>query len=399
MLRLNKALIDSGVQSSVLCLYRFNPLSNVKTAYTTLPGKIKAVFNIFAERFLISPFLKNNEVPFSLQRFGFSVADDPLVIEADVVHLHWVNHGFLAGPELKALARIKKKIVWTLHDANPVTGGCHVRYECENHRFSCGNCPVLKNPGPGDLSHRTWKIKKEAYNELDLTFVAPSKWMKQSAENGSLSEGKQVVTIFNSLEMDLFKPLDKAECRKELGLDPGKQIILAGFMPSKFSRHKGLPELIEAIRKLSAIKSLDPARIEIVFFGSQGTEFTESLPVKFRFTGTISNDLLLAKYYNAADVFLMSSLEESMGYTALESLACGTPVVAFDTSGVKDVVQHEINGYMAELYNTDQLASGIEWVLNHSHPAALSQNSRNWAHDNFNPQLVARQHLTLYHSL
>lgn len=392
-------MIDEGVDSSVLCLYQFNPSSGVKTVYSGLPGKVKAVFNILAERFLIRTFLRNNEVPFSLQRFGFSVAAHPLVKSADIVHLHWLNHGFLAGDQLRELARLKKRVVWTLHDANPVTGGCHVRYKCENHRIACGNCPVLKNSAPDDLSHRTWKMKKEAYKDLDLTFIGPSIWMQQAIENGSLSEGKSAVTIYNSLEMDVFNPKDKRACREELGIGLNKKVVLAGFMPSKFSRHKGFPELLEAIKKLRDKEALNLDSIEVIFFGSTGEGFTEALPVNFRFTGTISSDQLLVKYYSAADVFLMSSLEESMGYTALESLACGTPVVAFDTSGVKDVVQHKVNGYMADLYDTDQLASGIEWVLNHPQPEVLSINSRAWAYERFNPRTIAHQHLALYHSL
>lgn len=399
VLRLNKALKDAGADSSVLCLYQFNPLSGVSTAYSSLMGKLKAVFNIFSERYLIKPYLKNSEVPFSLQRFGFSIADHPLVRDADIVHLHWLNHGFLTGDQLKELAHCGKKVVWTLHDANPVTGGCHVRYECENYQAACGNCPVLKNPSERDLSNRTWRMKKDAYNNLDVTFVAPSKWMQWAAESGSLTNGKKTVAIFNSLEMDVFSPQDKQKCRKALGIDPDKKMVLAGFMPTKFSRHKGFPELLESLKKLRGKESIVTDSIEVVFFGSEGEGFPENLPVNVRFTGTINSDQLLAKYYSAADVFLMSSLEESMGYTALESLACGTPVVAFNTSGVRDVVQHGINGYMANLYDTDEFADGIKWVLNHADPGILSANSRNWAVEHFNPETIANQHLMLYKSL
>ncbi len=398
-LRLNKALNETGIESSVLSLYSFNPSSGAAVAYHNLPGKIRAVANIFAERFLVRPFLKNREVPFSLNSFGFPIHKHPLVRDADVVHLHWINHGYLADRQLKQLAALNKKIVWTLHDSNPVTGGCHVKYDCQRFKESCGNCPVLIDPAPGDLSHRVWRRKADSYRDLNITFVGPSTWMSETVRRSSLGAGRRTEAIPNSLEMNIFKPLDKRGCKVELGLDPDKKLILAGFMPSQFSRHKGLPELISTIRNLEKLEDINLGNTELCFFGAGGEDFNEELPLRYRFTGVIKNDELLVKYYNAADVFVLSSLDENLPYTAMESLACGTPVAAFDTCGVSDVVRHEANGYMAPLYDTMGLAEAIGKILNHPDPAALSAYAREYTLGHFSPEIVASRHIQLYHSL
>ncbi|WP_083257104.1 glycosyltransferase [Arcticibacter eurypsychrophilus] len=397
VLRLNQGLKLLGIDSQVICLYQFNPQSGVTAISNTFIGRIKAVFNILAERFLIKPFLKGKQIPFSLQRFGISPSTLKVLQDADVIHIHWINHGFLSPSKMGELAQLNKKIFWTLHDSNPITGGCHVRYGCTHFKQECGACPALKNPSANDLSHRTWLAKSKAYQEFNFTFIAPSIWMGRCALEASLSANKQVRVISNALETDIFKPLNKVECRAEFGIDPRAQVILAGYMPSESDRHKGLLELIEAITHLLAHPGVDKGRIILLFYGSNAEGLHLDIPIPHRFMGKISSDLVLVKLYSLSDVFVFPSLEESMGYTALESLSCGTPVVAFRTSGVTDIVQHGINGYLAPLKDTKDLANGIYTILNNPDYASLSLAAREWASENFNLQTIAQKHSDLYH--
>ncbi|EOR93116.1 hypothetical protein ADIARSV_3681 [Arcticibacter svalbardensis MN12-7] len=397
VLRLNQGLKLLGIDSQVICLYQFNPQSGVTAISNTLVGRIQAVCNILAERFLIKPFLKGKQIPYSLQRFGISPLTIKVLQDADVIHIHWINHGFLSPSKMAELAQLNKKIFWTLHDSNPITGGCHVRYGCTNFKQECGECPALKSPSANDLSHRTWLAKSKAYRKFDFTFIAPSVWMGQCALDASLSANKQVRVISNALETDIFRPLNKAECRAEFDIDPQAQVILAGYMPSESDRHKGLPELKEAITHLLAHPGVDKGRMILLFYGSNAEGDSLDIPIAHRFMGKISSDLVLVKLYSLADVFVFPSLEESMGYTALESLACGTPVVAFRTSGVTDIVQHGINGYLASLKDTKDLANGIYTILNNPDYAGLSAAARKCASENFNLETIAQKHLDLYH--
>lgn len=399
VLRLNKGLQLIGIESQIVCLYQFNKSSNVIAISQSFFGRIRALINIIAERFLIKLFLKNSSVPFALQRFGLSPNFLKVLKDADVVHIHWINHGFLAARHIKGLAALNKKLVWTLHDSNPITGGCHVRYGCQNFINECGNCPVLKASGSNDLSHRTWLKKSRAYNYLNFDFIAPSIWMGDRAREASLAEGKGVHVISNALETDLFKPLNKADCRKEFDVDEDSIVILAGYMPSKADRHKGLPELMDTLRILAAHPSMDKDKLLLIFYGSDGKDVNIDIPVRHRFAGKINNDETLVTLYNLADVFVFTSLEESMGYTALESIACGTPVAAFDTSGVRDVILHKQNGYLAELKDTNSLANGIIWILQERERENLSGFAREWAVANFSLEVIALRHRELYRTI
>jgi glycosyltransferase involved in cell wall biosynthesis len=399
VLRLNKGLQLSGIDSDVVCLYQFNSNSGVKAISQTLFGKFRSIVNILFERFLIKPFLKTSAIPFSLQRFGVSLDSLNTIQEADIIHLHWINHGFLSAKEIASLAILNKKIVFTTHDSNPVTGGCHVRYNCTNYVKECGECPVLKNPSENDLSHRTWQLKKQAYQQVNFDFIAPSTWMSERVKEASLAAEKKVHMISNGLETDLFHPLDKLECRKAYDVDEQNIVILAGYMPSQSDRHKGFPELIQTINHLAADPRIDKENLLLLFYGNKGENIDLKIPIKHRFLGQINNDDELVKLYSLADVFLFTSLEESMGYTALESIACGTPVVAFSTSGVTDVVVHRQHGFLAELYDTRGLAEGVNWVLENRDTAGLSQSARKWAVSNFSLNVIAQKHIQLYQSL
>ena len=396
VLRLNKGLRLLGIDSNIICLYQFDHRSGVTAISNSFFGRLKAFKNIICERFLIRPFLKNNSVPFSLQRFGVSPNYLKMLNEADIVHIHWINHGFLAPQHIKALAGLNKKIVWTLHDSNPITGGCHVRYGCLNFIDQCGNCPVLKASHPNDLSNRTWLKKSKAYKSLNFDFIAPSIWMGDRAREASLSQGKKVHVISNALETDLFRPLDKNICRKEFGIDEDSIVILAGYMPSKADRHKGFPELLDTLRSLANHPAVSKDKLLLIFYGSDGKGFELNIPIKHKFVGKITNDTTLVSLYSMADVFVFTSLEESMGYTALESIACGTPVAAFSTSGVTDVVVHKQSGYLADLKDTVSLADGIIWILANRANMKLSEAAREWAVTNFSLEVIAAKHRELY---
>lgn len=338
-------------------------------------------------------------IPFSVPFRGKDISNNPLIRSADIIHLHWVNHAFLKPEDIAALGRLNKPIVWTFHDSNAFTGGCHVRYSCDHYQNECGNCPLLKHPGPGDKSHSIWIRKYKAYQDLRLNIIAPSTWMAASVRKSKLLGTKNIVSIPNTLDMAVFKPLQKSEARKKWGISPDKFIIMSGFMPSRKDMHKGTSYLIEALEILAVDPGIDRNSIELVIFGNRDDKNVAAFPVSTKFLGTISGEEELASCYNAADVFLAPSLEDNLPYTVMESLSCGTPVVAFTTGGIPDMVQHLYNGYLAEYRSSEDLAAGIKWVLDHSERGVLGRNSRKYMEDNFSEDVIARRHIELYNSL
>lgn len=395
-LRLSDALNAIGVESKVLVYYQFGNNPKITNLSKSPFAKAKAVFNIMAERYLAKSFVKAMKTPFSLQWFGKSVVKNKLLREADLIHIHWVNHGFLNPKFLAELADLEKPIVWTFHDSNAFTGGCHVRYSCENFHRQCGNCPLLKMSGPKDISHQTWKRKQKAYSQVNFDVVAPSRWMAQSVKESSLLGLRKVTVIPNTIEVDVFKPYVKSEAKKILKIAPEKFVIMSGFMPSKNDKHKGTQFLVDALYELSRRPEIPNEQIELVIFGNKDEENVPKFPFKTTFLGTINKDEHLAKCYAAADAFITPSLEDNLPNTVMESLACATPVIAFTTGGIPDMVKHLQNGYLAKYEDANDLADGMEWLFLHEQKEEVQKEARRSILAHFSPTVVAEQHLALY---
>jgi len=397
--RLNKALRASGIDSKLYTYVNFGNNLEIQPLYPSIISKALAIVNILAERYLPKLYEKNVKVPFSLQFFGKNIHKHPAIKKADIIHLHWINHGFLSPKSLENLAKLNKPIAWTMHDCNTFTGGCHVRFGCENYTHECGNCPFLKNAGDNDVSHRTLLRKKNSYNKLDLNFISPSNWLAKSAINSSLLKDFPIKVIPNTLETNLFKPSDKTEAKKSLHLDKNKFVILSGFMPSKKDSHKGTSYLIETLDKwLMKYPEMEEKAI-LVIFGNKNSEDMPAFKIQTKFLGTINDDEKLAKAYISADIFLTPSLDDNLPNTVMESMACGTPVVAFKTGGIPDMVDHQVNGYLAEYKNTEDLMNGIQWIYKHQNPTSLAKEARLKVINTFSEEKIAKQHINVYQSL
>jgi glycosyltransferase involved in cell wall biosynthesis len=399
-LRLNNALLDQGVDSRVVVHYKFGKNPAVLTFNTTALQKAYTAAIIVLERLWAKRLLKPmKRTPFSFTWFGRSVIHHPDVKAADVIHLHWVNHSFLNPAHLAELAKLNKPIVWTFHDSNAFTGGCHVRYTCDHFVRQCGYCPLLKKADADDASHKIWLQKHEAYQQLKFSIIAPSSWMLNSVLMSSLMQDKPALQIPNTLETNIFKPTDKVQAKKQLGLPEDKFIFLTGFMPSRKDLHKGTSYLLESLELLKERMGVNAQQIELVVFGNRNAKDVPDFSFKTSFLGTINDDAKLAMCYAAADAFLIPSLEDNLPYTVMESLSCGTPVVAFTTGGIPDMVQHLQNGYLAEYRSAKSFADGMEWAINHGDPKALQKQSRQTVMDKFAEPVIAQKHIQLYQQL
>jgi glycosyltransferase involved in cell wall biosynthesis len=399
-LRLNNALIAQNVDSKVVVHYKFGTNLHVGTFNRTAIQKAYTAATIIFERVLAKRLLKPlKRTPFSFTWFGRSVIKHPDVLAADVIHLHWVNHSFLNPAHLAELAKLNKPIVWTFHDSNAFTGGCHVRYTCDHFVRQCGYCPLLKKADANDASHKIWLQKQEAYQQLTFNIVAPSSWMLSSVLQSSLMHDKPALQIPNTLETNIFKPDDKLRAKKQLGLPENKFIFLTGFMPSRKDMHKGTSYLLESLELLKERLGVQAAQVELVVFGNRNAKDVPDFSFKTSFLGTINDDAKLAMCYAAADAFLIPSLEDNLPYTVMESLSCGTPVIAFTTGGIPDMVQHEHNGYLAEYRSAKSFTDGMEWAINHADKPALQQHSRQAVMDKFSEPVIAQKHIQLYERL
>lgn len=315
-------------------------------------------------------------------------------ISPDIVHLHWICGGMLRIEELK---RINKPIVWTLHDMWAFTGGCHCSDGCEKFKQSCGNCPQLKRMGKIDLSFSILKRKKRAWNGLDITIVTPSNWLAECAKESSLFNGRRIEVIHNGLDLNLFKPIDKTTTCKIWDLPINKRLILFGAMNATNDQKKGFDLLYEGLKQLSA-KWSDKA--ELFVFGSSEPENPPDFGLPVHYLGQLHDNVSLALLYAAADVMVTPSRQDNLPNTVVESLACGTPVVAFDIGGMPDMIEHQINGYIVKPFDISDLAAGIDWVLSdENRHKELCLRAREKAVACFDIKKIAKQYAELYESL
>ena len=291
-----------------------------------------------------------------------------------------------------------KPIVWTLHDMWAFTGGCHYAGECDHFMHQCGNCFFLKDSGRADVSHIGWLRKADMYSATkNISFVACSKWLAGVAGQSSLVQGYNVLSIPNPIDTHIFSPKNKAEVRAKRNTNPDKKIILFGAANIN-DRRKGISYLVDALKLLKNNYTV-VGEVEIVVFGKNKNFDLNTLPFRAHELNIITSQEEMAEIYSMADVFVTPSIEDNLPNTVMEAMACGTPVVAFNTGGIPEMIDHQQNGYLARFKSSDDMAKGLYEMLYASNYAELSQSARNKVLHDFNNEAVAKQYIQLYQSL
>ena len=386
--RLHRSLRAAGVESLMLVNVKTRDDPRVQTA----AGKLFKMFNTLRpalDKLPLHFYRKRSPTHFSPALLPFSgLAQRINRLQPDIVHLHWVCDAMLFIPEL---SRIEAPVVWTLHDNWAFTGGCHVKWECERYRQACGRCPRLGSEREADLSRWVFHNKRRAWaRKKDLTLIGPSRWMSECAQGSALFRERRVVTIPNGLDTALYAPVSRAHARQLLNLPPDRPIILFGAIAATSDFNKGFDLLLVSLRQL---KSADA---ELLVFGSDHSAAVQSLGRPVHFAGHVHDDISLRLLYAAADVLVVPSRQENLSNVMMEGLACGTPVVAFDIGGNKDLIDHRANGYLAAPLDAADLALGIDWVLQHPEREDLQRRARAKVLAEFDSAQVLRQHLDLY---
>jgi glycosyltransferase involved in cell wall biosynthesis len=312
--------------------------------------------------------------------------------EYDLVHLHWINKGFL---RLETLSNLKRPLVWTLHDMWPFTGGCHYNFGCERYRVQCGLCPQLTKRSEFDLSHQIWERKQKAWQHTELTVICPSDWMAECAMRSSLFSGRRIEVIANGLDTQQFKPFDRQFTRDKLRLPQDKHLILFSATKAIQNPFKGFNLLQECTFSLAKMGWKEKATV-MVLGASQGPN-TMELGLPTVYLGILQDEISLSLVYAAADVFVAPSLQDNLPNTVMESLACGTPCAAFDIGGIPDMVTHQINGYLAKPGDPSDLAFGIDWILRDKNRwQHLANEARSISLEKFNIKTQVQKYLDIY---
>lgn len=332
---------------------------------------------------------------FSDDRSVYDISKHTLVKEADIIHLHWIA-GMVNYIEFFPKV-IDKHIVWTLHDMNPFTGGCHYAGDCVKYRGNCHACPQLGSTSLNDLSKRIWDRKEKCYKGQSIHVVTPSKWLADCARQSQLFRKFQVDVIANGLSTYTFSEREKQYSRELLGLPKDKILILFGAQSVNNPR-KGASYLVNALKLLYS--EVSNSNVALVTFGKCSSNFLNDVGFPIHSLGFIKDELLLSVCYSAAHIFVIPSLEESFGQTCLESMACGTPVVGFDIGGIPDIVRPVETGLLAQTRNAEQLAEQIKWMIYHSKERKqMGLNARKVIEQEYTLEIQAKRYQELYSSL
>lgn len=326
----------------------------------------------------------------SLAKFGF-LDFKKYISESDIIHLHWINNGFLS---LNSLNKINKPIVWTLHDMWPITGICHYSMECNRFKEGCGFCPYIKDEKEFDLSRSIFEKKNKIFKNKKMIFVATSSWIYEVALKSPLTNGHKVVEIPLSIDRNIFKvdkEINKEKILKDYGIEICNKpiILLYGAMNATTDTRKGF-ELLK--RALLNINESDKKKYILLVFGDNiNLKFVSGVRVVS--LGLINNKKEISNLYNCSDLFLMPSIQEAFGLTTLEAINCGCPVVAFRNTGAESIIKHKKNGYLAKNGDSTGFFKGITYFMNNSNRLALPLDSK------FNENIISMGYKDLYEEL
>ena len=394
-LRLHHALLDSGIESTVLVQEKERDEKGVEAYANGFFAKKMALTRFTAERLFFAFQAKEKNVRFHFSPLwtGADISNHPLIQEADIIHLHWINFGFLSLNSLEKLVELGKPVVWTMHDMSTFTGGCHYSRDCDNYLTHCHHCPYLRKPAVKDLAYRVFERKMKLFKNTPFTLVSPSQWLADLAKKAATTQHIEAIAIPNLIDTTIFQPKNREIAKINLDLSTEKKWILFAGVNTQDPR-KGFAYFKESTHLLKDKKE----KWGVVVFGKTQPGAIAELGLEVKSLGSIPSHEVV-KVYQAVDVMVVPSLEDNYPNTIIEAMACGTPVVGFDTGGIPEQIIHLQTGYVAQLHSADDLAKGIQFILENVDYEQLSQNNRRIIEQRNAPEPVVKQFLQLYNKL
>lgn len=396
--RLHLALRKAGAKSSQLV--RFKAGTDPHT-YVADALEMEAADDSIIAQVIQSEYIDKRRTPvsntlFSLGYPGIDPTSHPILAHSDIVNLHWVN-SFLSIESIGAVLAKGIPVVWTLHDQHAFTGGCHYSAGCQRFTEGCSGCPQLVSDSRGLISARL-------RDRIDLfsgarrpLIVTPSEWMRRCVLKSAVFRNAEVVTVANSVPLDKFTPGSRQDARRALGVNEAAQCILFGAENHSENR-KGFAVLMAALRTGLMDSKVEQKlrQITILCFGEPAEELMQSGLHIFSL-GKIDDEARLRLAYVAADLFVLPSLEDNLPNTLLESLACGTPVLAFSVGGIPEAVQHGETGWLVPEGNTDEFGHALVHLLGDPERLQVwSMAARVAAEKFFSPSVQAQKYLDIY---
>jgi glycosyltransferase involved in cell wall biosynthesis len=319
------------------------------------------------------------------------------VSPSDILHLHWIAQ-FIDYRDF--MRRVQSMIVWTLHDMNPFTGGCHYDGGCGKYKKQCGACPQLDSSDARDFSAQVWQRKNFAFrmvNQNSIHFVAPTRWLAAEVRKSALLGRFSMTVIPHGIDTEKFQPRDRTFARQRFGVPPDAQVVL--FVAHRLrEKRKGLDLLFAALKELES-----HPKLHLLIVGGYDTTPQKELGKLTERTTTVQfirDERIMSLAYSAADLFVVPTLQDNGPLTALEALACGLPTVGFNVGGLPDIVREGQTGSLVPAGDVRELRNTIvELLRNPERRTAMGQMARRIAVEEHRLDVQARRYISLYEAL
>lgn len=391
VIKIDDALRKQGVDSSILVMEESEITDNITVARKSFIDKLLIRLALHREAYVMKH--KYHKLPgmvFSPQFGGIDIAKEELVREADVIQLHWICGNYLNVRSISKLITLEKPIVWKMLDKWPLTGGCH--HGCDNYKDKCGCCPVLQSNDSHDISYRLLNKKIKCWKDKGIVTVGTSRYMQNSARQSAVFGSGKNVRIPNPVDTDIFRSYNNEKKQND------KYKVCFGAIDIT-SPYKGF-KYLEACLKLLKDRNPDIASsIKLIIFGSGEINSKIIKQYDYDYMGFIRDRVDLAKIYSMADLFIMPSIYEAFGNACAEALSCETPVLAFNTGGIPDMVEHKKNGYLAERENAEDLLDGFLWIFRNNDNNKLGIYGREKMIKECSIEVVGKKYKELYENV
>lgn len=364
------------------CSFLFRALNSykqIKKITLSLLSKFPFIFDVYRYQ---NPLFK------SINKFN-----------PDVINLHW-THGrnyipFIFMPKISAI----KPVFWTLHDIWPITGLCTVNMtNCNRWEKGCGKCPQITKSWLGfkfDFSKINWKIKKRIIENSKITTISPSYWLYQCVKKSPFFKKTKNYWIPNGLDFNKIKPINKNLAKDNLGISKNHRVILSLATPHNASV-KGLLYFKKSMKALWHKHPNLRNKITLLIVGHRAAEVKSKVLFNVVTRERVEKEAKMVEIYSAADVYVAPSLADNFPTTIIESMACKTPVVAFNTGGISDMVR-STTGFLIKRGDTIGLIKSIYKLLtDDALRKKLGKNCRDVVKREYGVELQTRRYLELF---
>ena len=390
MMRLHQSLIEANIDSKVLVAEKLSNDPNVigpTKSLEIISSEIKKIL-VRQKKYIME---RKNPHSHSLNIFRSNIVKKVNLINPDIVNLHWINNELLSIAQVK---KIKQPIVWTFLDMWPMCGGEHYT---NSNRFKEGYSKSNNNSKGFDLDRWLWEKKKKNWKSKIHKIICISEWLKNKTLQSELFRNKSVEKINCNLDLSIWKPIDQKIARTILGLPIKKKIFLFVSSNGTGDIRKGFEFIDKTLDKMSDQNK----NFEIIILGKKNIK--DKKRYNYRVIDRIldGNPTELRLIYSACDLILAPSTLEAFGQVALEGASCGIPTLAFDKTGIADIVEHKFSGYLSNYMDQNDFEKGLNWILENLEKDKdyFLNNCLKIVSEKFNNRVIANQYIEIYKSL